>query len=209
MFVGGAGGGGAEDEDARPNILALFRQAMGTRDSPAGSSSGAGGGAGADEDDDRDSATPSGGGGGAGGGGRARDLRSSSAGPDEGAERAGSPSAQREHSTSPSRMLMGAQTAADRSELAMERSLINLPPHIRTALEDRFIEILHDYPCFFDPRDKNFAHNQYKSNSYAEIARKMCAEGLETSGPQLAAIFKVSRVFLGACWNSFMNFLDS
>lgn len=76
------------------------------------------------------------------------------------------------------------------NDLALERSLINLPTHIRTALEDRFIDLLHDYPCFYDPNDKNFAHNQFKSNTYAEIARRMCTEGLETSGPQLAAIFK-------------------
>ncbi|CAD5233667.1 unnamed protein product [Bursaphelenchus xylophilus] len=76
------------------------------------------------------------------------------------------------------------------SEMAMERSLINLPALLRNSLEERFIEILPDYPCFYDPNDKNFAHNQFKSNSYAEIAKKMTAEGLETSGPQLAAIFK-------------------
>ncbi|CAD5231163.1 unnamed protein product [Bursaphelenchus okinawaensis] len=77
-----------------------------------------------------------------------------------------------------------------RVELSMERSLINLPAALRNDLEERFIEILPNYPCFYDPNDKNFAHNQFKSNSYAEIAKKITADGLETSGPQLAAIFK-------------------
>ncbi|KAI6227208.1 hypothetical protein M3Y95_00702500 [Aphelenchoides besseyi] len=71
-----------------------------------------------------------------------------------------------------------------------DKSLVKLPSEIRSALEDRFIELIHEHPCFYDPQDKNFAHNQYKSNVYAEIARKMCSEGLETSGSLLAALFK-------------------
>jgi hypothetical protein len=39
-------------------------------------------------------------------------------------------------------------------------SLGNLSSEARISLENRFIEMIHEHPCFYDPSNKNFAHNQ-------------------------------------------------
>lgn len=64
----------------------------------------------------------------------------------------------------------------------VEQKLSILPSDMRATLEDRFIELVQQYPCFYNPNDKNFCHNQHKSNTYAIIAKKLSSEGLETTG---------------------------
>lgn len=72
----------------------------------------------------------------------------------------------------------------------VKKRLGTLPSDIRNTLEERFIELVQRYPCFYDPNDKNFVHNQHKSNTYQLIAKKLSSEGLETTGTQLATLFK-------------------
>ena len=38
--------------------------------------------------------------------------------------------------------------------------LSSLTSDARTTLEDRFLFFVQQNPCFYDPGDKNFAHNQ-------------------------------------------------
>jgi hypothetical protein len=51
------------------------------------------------------------------------------------------------------------QDSASPDEQVVQR-LGALPSDVRTTLEDRFIELVQQYPCFYDPNDKNFVHNQ-------------------------------------------------
>ena len=64
----------------------------------------------------------------------------------------------------------------------MDKSLVNLSSEVRTVLEDRFIDAIRTYSCFYDPNDKNFANNQYKSLIYSEIAEGLQDEGVQTTG---------------------------
>ncbi|KAI6191481.1 hypothetical protein M3Y97_00232800 [Aphelenchoides bicaudatus] len=72
----------------------------------------------------------------------------------------------------------------------LDNGLGTMSSDIRTTLEDRFLDYVKKFKCFYDPQDKNFVHNQYKSNMYGVIAKKLNAEGLSTTGTQLATLFK-------------------
>lgn len=46
------------------------------------------------------------------------------------------------------------------SSNGLEQSLGTMSSNFRTTLEDRFLDYVKQYPCFYDPNDKNFVHNQ-------------------------------------------------